>query len=190
MAKSKAITTLFEFDRTGRTGRTQDETGLENSHEQVICSPNKIYRTSSEHASYPSHPAPTDADFWSIMPALFAYGHPASELPATLVLWAESNHADAFTHLTKSIQKPSEIRRTLAAIYRRMDRADDPFDQACLEEAVRNDPASAGFLRPYIARDEPGMAEIDSWDATWRGVRDNLDLDAVAAWHAAMKERP
>lgn len=132
------------------------------------------------------------------MRALFAAGHPAGQLPAVLVLWAEANHQAAFKHLAESLNQPSNVRRTLGAIYRtlrarggaevRGEPLPDEPDQAepieprtwgqCLTEAEAADPESMTILRPYIDRDEAAMSGIDALDKTYRGIRDESDRAA------------
>lgn len=132
--------------------------------------------------------------FWSIMRFLFSDGFSVSELPATLLAWAETNHPEAFRHLSNSLKDPPTVRRTLAAMYRRMEKDEsvpvceslpDEPDQAeevsprrwcdALAEAAANDPVSMEWLTPYIERNEVEMAAVDALDRAYRGQRNELD---------------
>lgn len=145
----------------------------------------------NDTAPEPEHHNKTEIkpDFFLVMRALFNEGHPAGELPAALVLWAEENHALAYQFLTLNLGNPVKIRECLAGIYRKMSRSDD-WDQAHLEEAERNDGVSAMFLKPFIDKDAAGMAEVNGWDKTWRGIRDDLDRAACEVWHESLKNNP
>ena len=117
-----------------------------------------------------------------------------TELPATLIFWAEAQHPEAYNHLADSLKDPAEVRRTLGAMFRRMqkdtatpagDVLDGEPDQSepinprswagALAEAVENDPTSMEWLRPYIDRDAVGMAAVEAMDNGYRGQLTELD---------------
>lgn len=157
------------------------------------------YKFGNGLRSVPSVPHDTDNRvFWRIMRFLFSDGYPVSELPATLLAWAEANHPEAFKHLSDSLKDPPEVRRTLGAMFRRMSKDEsvpvgedlpgEP-DQAeaitprrwcdALAEAAANDPQSMEWLNSYIERNEVEMAAIDAMDRHYRGQRDALDRRIV-----------
>lgn len=137
---------------------------------------------------------PKSAFSWSIMRFLFSEGFPLSELPSSLIFWAEVRHPESFAHLERVKSDPDQVRRTLGAMYRRMEKDEETAagedlpgepDQAepvtprrwcdALAEAVANDPISHQWLKPYIDRDERGMHATALLDKDYRGQRYELD---------------
>ena len=160
----------------------------------------KVTLVSGGHGGYrPQRPhRPPDSDqsafSWSIMRFLFSAGFSMTELPATLIFWAEVQHPEAYNHMADILKDPAEVRRTLGAMFRRMSKdqsvpAIEPLpcepDQAepinprswadALTEAVANDPTSMEWLQPYIDRDAEGMAAVEEMDKGYRGQLTELD---------------
>lgn len=171
--------------RRGRRGRTSLDGGELLPHISFESAPRSVLTVLKDAEN---------RIFWSIMRFLFSDGFPVSELPATLLAWAETNHPEAFRHLSHSLKDPPTVRRTLAAMYRRMEKDEsvpvceslpDEPDQAeevsprrwcdALAEAAANDPVSLEWLTPYIERNEVEMAAVDALDRDYRGQRNELD---------------
>lgn len=128
----------------------------------------------------PRPPSPENPScFWSVMHALFATGCESGELAACLVQYAEDHFREAFDDLCQQARGDrtdrDRVRRTLASIYRRMVK-----DGATgLTESVAADSESFGWLEPYIARNEAGIASIVKLDTMWRGQQTATDRRAV-----------